>query len=144
MTSDKLSEMVAIAKSSAFLGWAASQGIETPLDLAHRDDGRYTTCKEDVVAGEDLLRVPLQACITADNLENLAERLAYERGKGDKSRFAPYIDVLPTLEDDNLLALPRFWDAKRLDKVMDGGQLDARMTNDERKDIGEKLEGLLS
>lgn len=126
--------MVAI-KSSAFLGWTASQGIETPLDLAHRADGRYTTCKEDVAAGEDLLRVPLTACITADTLESLAERLAYERDKGDKSRFAPYIDVLPTLEDDSLLSLPRFWDGKKLDKVADGGQLEAKMRNDERKDI---------
>jgi len=133
--------MVAIGKStSAFLGWAASQGIQTPLDLAQRADGRYTTCKEDIAAGEDLLRVPLSACITANTLESLAERLAYERKKGSDSKYAPYIDVLPTLEDDgsgspSLLSLPRFWDAKRLEKVTDGGQLEARMANDERKDL---------
>ncbi|KAL7541517.1 hypothetical protein ACHAWF_006974 [Thalassiosira exigua] len=125
--------MVAVGKGSAFLGWTASQGIETPLELATRTDGRYMTCTRDIAAGEDLLRVPLSACITADSLETLAERLAYERDKGEQSRFAPYIDVLPTLEGDNLRSLPRFWD--RLDKISDGGQLEAKMKNDERKDL---------
>ena len=67
----------------------------------------------------------------------VAEALAYERKRGEKSKYAPYIDVLPTLDDDNLLALPRFWKDGRLDKVTDGGQLMARMLRDERKDIGE-------
>ncbi len=132
--------MVAVTKSSIFLGWTASQGIETPLDLAQRADGRYMTCREEIAADDDLLRIPLSACITADSLENLAERLAYERDKGQDSRFAPYIDVLPTLDESDdgrpsLRALPRFWDVQRLDKVTDGGQLEARMANDERKDI---------
>ena len=69
----------------------------------------------------------------------VAEALAYERKRGEKSKYAPYINVLPTLEDDNLLALPRFWNEKRLDMVTDGGQLEARLLKDERKDIGEKL-----
>eukprot|EP00581_Thalassiosira_minuscula_P015263 CAMPEP_0183717774 /NCGR_PEP_ID=MMETSP0737-20130205/11270_1 /TAXON_ID=385413 /ORGANISM="Thalassiosira miniscula, Strain CCMP1093" /LENGTH=351 /DNA_ID=CAMNT_0025947251 /DNA_START=66 /DNA_END=1121 /DNA_ORIENTATION=+ len=132
--------MVAVGKSgSAFLGWAASQGIETPLDLAQRADGRYMTCKEDIAATDDLLRIPLSACITADTLESLAERLAYEKDLGSKSKYAPYIDVLPTLEGDDerpsLLSLPRFWDSNRLDAVTDGGQLLAKMKNDERKDL---------
>lgn len=138
--------MVALGKaSSVFLGWTASQGIETPLDLAQRGDGRYTVCKEDISAEDDLLRIPLTSCITADTLESLAERLAYERDKGQKSRYAPYIDVLPTLDADDgcgrpsLLSLPRFWDAKRLEKVTDGGVLEARMMEDERKDLGEIL-----
>ena len=137
--------MVAIGKaSSAFLGWAASQGIETPLDLAQRADGRYTVCKEDVSADDDLLRIPLSACITADDLESLAERLAYERDKGQDSKYAPYINVLPTLTEEDserpsLQSLPRFWDPKRLDMITDGGQLEARMLNDERKDIGKEL-----
>lgn len=45
--------------------------------------------------------------------------------------------MLPTLDDDNILALPRFWKGNRLDLVTDGGQLEARMLRDERKDIGE-------
>ena len=140
--------MVAVGnKSNVFLGWAASQGIETPLDLSHRPDGRYMTCRESILSTEDeLLRVPLSACITADTLESLAERLAYERGKGQNSRFAPYIDVLPSLNKEDvcdndiirpsLLSLPRFWSANRLEKITDGGQLEARMQNDERKDVG--------
>lgn len=66
----------------------------------------------------------------------VAERLAYERQLGGRSKYAPYIDVLPRLDDDRLLSLPRFWDSKRLDLVTDGGQLLRRMKNDERKDIG--------
>mmetsp|Transcript_26289 Transcript_26289/g.55899 ORF Transcript_26289/g.55899 Transcript_26289/m.55899 type:complete len:352 (-) Transcript_26289:881-1936(-) len=132
--------MVAVGKSSSiFLGWTASQGIETPLELAQRADGRYMTCKEEISAGDDVLRIPLSACITANTLESLAERLAYERDLGSKSKYAPYINVLPTLEGDDerpsLLSLPRFWDSKRLEKVTDGGLLEAKMKNDERKDI---------
>lgn len=67
----------------------------------------------------------------------VAERLAHERKRGEKSKYAPYIDVLPTLEDDSLLALPRFWKGKRLDLVTDGGQLDARMRKDDIQDIGQ-------
>ncbi len=62
--------MVALGKASnAFLTWAASQGIETPLDLAERADGRYVTCSQDIRAGQDLLSCPLSACIVADSLE---------------------------------------------------------------------------
>lgn len=132
--------MVAVGKSGLFLGWTASLGVETPLDLAHRADGRYMTCKDGVSAGDDILRIPLGACITADTLESLAERLAHERDLGSKSKYAPYIDVLPTLEGDDerpsLQSLPRFWSPKRLEMITDGGQLEARMKKDERKDIG--------
>jgi hypothetical protein len=41
------------------------------------------------------------------------------------------------MENENLLALPRFWTSNRLNMVTDGGQLEARMLRDERKDIGE-------
>lgn len=134
--------MVALGKSATtFWGWAASQGIETPLELAQNSAGRYMTCASDIGPDDDLLRVPISACITADTLESLAERLAYEKSLGSESKYAPYIDVLPTLEGDDerpsLSSLPRFWNGRRLDLVTDGGQLDARMTSDERKNLGE-------
>ena len=68
--------------------------------------------------------------------------MAHEKGRGSKSRFAPYVDILPTLDGDDetgrpsLRDLPRFWDGRRLDLVTDGGQLDARMGRDERKEVG--------
>ena len=69
--------MVALGKASnAFLAWTASQGIETPLNLAERADGRYAICSEDIQAGQDLLSCPLSACIVAETLEG--ERLVYE------------------------------------------------------------------
>ena len=87
-----------------------------------------------------------QICSTLvlQSLPAVAERLAYERKLGEKSKYAPYIAVLPTLDDDRLLALPRFWKPRRLDLVTDGGRLEARMANDERKDIGEKYRDELS
>ena len=131
--------MVALTKSTTqFLAWTASKGIETPLDLNERSDSsRYTTAKADVDITEDILQVPISACITSDSLDGLAERLAYERKLESKSDYSPYIDVLPTLErDDSYLAsLPRFWKSKRLERVADSGQLERRMMNDERNDL---------
>ena len=134
--------MVVVGKSSvALLSWTASQGIETTLELAQRADGRYMSCTGDIAAGDDLLRVPLRACITGDTLESLAERLAYERDLGAASRYAPYIEALPTLDGGDgrpaLRQLPRFWDPSRLETVADGGQLAAKLKRDECKDVGE-------
>lgn len=131
--------MVVVGKSSvALLSWTASQGIETTLELAQRADGRCMSCTGDIAAGDDLLRVPLRACITGDTLESLAERLAYERDLGAASRYAPYIEALPTLDGGDgrpaLRQLPRFWDPSRLETVADGGQLAAKLKRDECKD----------
>jgi hypothetical protein len=92
------------------------------------------TCDADVSPGDDILRVPLKACIQADTLEKLAERLAHERSLGPNSDYAPYLDVLPTLED-GLENLPRFWSSERLDSVTDGGLLLKRLASDEQKDL---------
>jgi len=130
--------MVALESSTTktFLGWAVSQGIETPLNLSHRAGfGRYTTCRvEHISPNDDILRIPISACIKSDTLESLAERLSYERNKEAASIWAPYINVLPKL-DDFRSTLPRFWDTKRLETITDGGQLEARMIKDDRKGI---------
>lgn len=129
--------MVALeTATNTFLGWAALQGIETPLNLSHRVGfGRYTTCRvENIAADDDILRIPISSCIKSDSLESLAERLSYERNKEAASKWAPYINVLPKL-DDFKYSLPRFWDAKRLETISDGGQLEARMIKDDRKGI---------
>jgi hypothetical protein len=136
--------MVAVTKSTTqFLAWAAAKGIETPLELNQRSDGsRYTTCTVELGKTADVLKVPISACITCDSLEGLSERLAYEKKLQSKSDYAPYIDVLPTLERNGdsrissyLASLPRFWESKRLEKVADGGQLERRMLKDERRDL---------
>mmetsp|Transcript_4849 Transcript_4849/g.9873 ORF Transcript_4849/g.9873 Transcript_4849/m.9873 type:complete len:356 (+) Transcript_4849:32-1099(+) len=134
--------MVAIGRAaSTFLSWTTPQGIQTPLELSQRPEGRFTICKRDISPGDDLLSIPLSSCLKSDSLENLAEKLAHEKNRGSKSKFAPYIEFLPTLEGDEasgrpaLSHLPRFWKGKRLDLVLDGGQLDARMRRDERPDI---------
>jgi hypothetical protein len=70
--------MVALGKASnAFLAWTASQGIETPLNLAEREDGRYVICSEDIEAGRNLLSCPISACITADSLEGKSPETIY-------------------------------------------------------------------
>lgn len=128
--------MVALeTATNTFLGWAALQGIESPLNLSHGVGfGRYTTCRvENIAADDDILRIPISSCIKSDSLESLAERLSYERNK-ETSKWAPYINVLPKL-DDLKSSLPRFWDAKRLETITDGGQLEARMIKDDRKGI---------
>jgi hypothetical protein len=68
--------MVALSKASnAFLAWTASQGIQTTLNLAERANGRYTSCSQDIQAGQDLLSCPLSACIVAGSLEGKSKQL---------------------------------------------------------------------
>lgn len=113
-------------KQALFESWCLAQGITSPLKLQGADSSyRYMSCVDGEVMG-DLLRVPLDACITADSSEALAERLAFEKSLGSDSKFAPFIDMFPpTLE--SLSGMPRFWNPSRLDTVTDGGQLEQRM-----------------
>eukprot|EP00978_Attheya_sp_CCMP212_P000694 scaffold1386_cov55-Attheya_sp.AAC.5 len=133
--------MIVSTAKAAFLSWCAAQGVSKPLELQWEDTNginkapyRYMTCDADVSPGDDILRVPLKACLQADTLEALAERLAHERSLGPNSDYAPYLDVLPTVED-GLENLPRFWSSGRLDSVTDGGLLLKRLASDERKDL---------
>jgi len=90
------------------------------------------SCPDSDVTG-DLLQVPLDACITANSSEALAERLVFEKSLGSDSQYGPFLDMFPTLED--LSGMPRFWDPSRLDKVTDGGQLEQRMKMSINKEV---------
>lgn len=104
-------------KQALFESWCLSQGISSPLTLQGTGSSyRYMSCEERDVTG-DLLKVPLDACITADSSEGLAERLAFEKSLGDDSKYAPFIDMFPSLKD--LEGMPRFWSPSRLDTVTD-------------------------
>jgi hypothetical protein len=119
-------------KHSLFKSWCIAQGISSPLTLQGTDSRyRFMSSVENDVSG-NLLNVPLDACITADTTEALAERLIFEKSLGSDSKFAPFIDMFPSLQD--LKDMPRFWDLSRLEKVMDGGQLKQRIKYSESKD----------
>jgi hypothetical protein len=112
--------------------------IVSPLQLVTTDSSRYMalsnmdlTSLTDDANQVNLLQVPLSACIIGDDSQSLAERLAYEKNLGAKSHYAPYIDLLPTLED--FQEMPRFWEKERREFVnkFDGGQLESRMGLDQ-------------
>ena len=120
---------------SEFKDWCASQGILTPLDLKVRgednyrymeysDDESFTNRPEKLEDGP-ILMVPLKACITAESPEMLSKELAKEKELGDQSFFAPYINVLPSIESKYLQSMPRLWPKEKLEETIefDGGQI---------------------
>ena len=145
---------------SPFISWCASQGIITPLTLygessTHRymvyDNPNFSITSSPTISG-NILQVPFKACIIADTTENLSIKLAYERDLGVDSLYAPYIDVLPKLEEEleyyddekqkkkysgSLSSLPQFWDEERIGIVTDGdgGQLERKLKEDEREGL---------
>jgi len=129
---------------SPFLSWCATQGIITPLTLCGEETSyRYMKIDNHSLSG-DILRIPLKACIIDKTPELLSQKLAKERDMGDESIFAPYINVLPTLDvSENgdyigpLSCMPRFWDEKRIEVVSDadGGQLERKLIEDKRNGL---------
>lgn len=134
---------------SEFKDWCTSQGILTPLDLKVRgednyrymeysDDESFTNRPEQLEDGP-ILMVPLKACITADTPENLSKELAKEKELGDQSFFAPYINVLPSLESKYLQSMPRLWPTEKLEETIefDGGQIYNKVQMDriQKKDL---------
>lgn len=115
---------------NVFINWCAAQGVTTPLQvrgLSGDDLNRFMACDTNLLSPvtNPVLRVPLDACIIDETPEALAERLAYEKKMGAKSKYAPYIDILPKL--DTLGNLPRFWSPSRQDLVTDGGRMMKRI-----------------
>lgn len=104
-----------------FAAWCLEHGIESPLEIKTRPGDRYTILKDSKSSNDEeqrLVLCPLSASIVEPTKEELADRLQFERQQGSKSKFAPYVDILP----QSLPDLPRFWeDAASLEQVPDGG-----------------------
>ncbi len=119
------------------------------------DNPNFSLTSSPTITG-NILQIPLRACIIAETPELLSDKLAKEKALGEKSYYAPYINVLPSLlpvqlDDDNdnnndreddvqespLNSLPRFWNDERKDLVYsaDGGQMEKRLILDERKGV---------
>jgi len=128
----------------SFRSWCSAQGIVSPLAVRERaEDGfRYTVLDHDrsdhhpqqqssttTTFTTELIRAPLQACLTAPTHAELAERLLYEQSLGDASHWAPYLAVLPS----NFDSFPRFWSSARLASVTDGGSLAEAVARDARE-----------
>lgn len=136
-----------------FKAWCFEKGIITPLNLLIREDdndeignenNKYrfmeysdndSFSKRPEKLDGPILRVPLKACIIADSPEDLSIELAKERDLGDKSFFAPYIKVLPSLDSPSIQSMPRMWSAEKMEKVIefDGGQIYQKVQMDAMK-----------
>lgn len=123
-----------------FLSWSQAQGITTPLELVSDGGYRYMALPDDpnkIQPSKDsadfmnVVTVPLDACIVGEDWETLVEKLQYEKSKGGDSKYGPWLELFPTLEDFS--GMPRFWDDQRRDFVRqyDSGQLEARMELDQ-------------
>ena len=156
---------------SPFVSWCVAQGVISPLELCgesssyrsmkynfdsdsnnskNPNSSSFTLTSPTSVTG-NILQVPLKSCIIAPSPELLSDKLAYEKSLGDESFYAPYIDVLPSLlENDEgkgnndysssvstLNSLPRFWNEDRIEFVSsyDGYQMERRLKQDERKNV---------
>ena len=128
--------------TTAFWSWCAAKSIHTCLDIRQdaTDGSRYTVLREQPTADNtsnknhhvNLLQVPLQACITADTSEELADRLLWETQHLETSDYAPYLHLLITHCQLSQFqeSLPRFWSPQRLDSVTDGGWLQRALERD--------------
>ena len=127
-------------KIGTFLAWASSQGITTPLKIqtdgsAYRSmvmpsDNPELMSEIETSNTVNLVKVPLESCIVAESSQELAEKLLAEKELGEKSKFHPWLEILPPIEDFH--GMPRFWTPERREFVQqyDGGQLEDRMSVD--------------
>jgi hypothetical protein len=122
-------------KLDIFRSWCSAQGVKSSLEIRESNGGyRYTILDPAVKQNGqlNLLQVPLSSCLIADSSEQLADRLEFEKNLGSDSEFAPYIDLLPSLESFQT-ALPRFWNPDRLAfiEAADGGALSKLLQADD-------------
>jgi hypothetical protein len=122
-----------------FLAWSDAKGISSPLELVTNGSYRYMALPPDkeVLLSQskspglvNIVQAPLEACLVGDDFQSLVEKLKYEKALGDRSDYAPWLSLFPTLDD--FQGMPRFWSPDRRDFVRkyDGGQLEARMDID--------------
>lgn len=120
-----------------FLAWATERGISTPLKL--ESDGNYRKLvlpdspellMSPSNSNYEIVSAPTSACIVGNDWETLVDKLKFEKSLGDKSEYAPWLELFPTVEDFS--AMPRFWSEERLEfvKRFDGGQLQTRVEMD--------------
>ena len=120
-----------------FLSWCASQGISSCLQIKSTDsDFRYAVWDHHHYPSIDrsltqtrVFQCPLDACIISASSQELADRLVHEVNLGADSKFADYLDVLPTMEVFEE-TLPRFWSKDRIKSVSDSGCLQQVIRDD--------------
>lgn len=123
--------------TTVFRAWCTAKSIQTCLEirLNPEDGSRYTVFQQrpeeriEKERHQQLLEVPLQACITADSSEELADRLLLEKNLGESSEFAPFLNLFPSANSFQR-DLPRFWSPERLATITDGGQLQQALKED--------------
>ncbi|TQD74954.1 hypothetical protein C1H46_039513 [Malus baccata] len=141
----------------AFKRWMKQEGIECSDALDLRDDGATAggvgisvRAVGDLKEGDVVARIPKLACLTirtaaaaaepeaAEALENeeelvgLAVALMYERSLGERSRWAPYLELL---SEEEAAALPLVWSAQEVERLLQGTELEAATVKAERSDM---------
>lgn len=117
-------------KIDRFMSWCTASGLQSPLQIRERANTGYRY----VVLGDSeaaayynkrnrikLIDIPLNMCMVSPTSDGLADRLLYEKTLGTNSFFAPYLELLPSLEYYQAV-LPRFWTQERWTLVNAGDQ----------------------
>ncbi|KAL7575921.1 hypothetical protein ACA910_000720 [Epithemia clementina (nom. ined.)] len=116
-------------KIDRFMSWCAASGLQSPLQIREKANTgyRYVVLENDAADyfhknnRIKLVDVPLDICLISPTSDGLADRLLFEKTLGEDSFFAPYLDIMPSL-DFFQSVLPRFWSPERWSLVDAGDQ----------------------
>merc|ERR1719362_36663 len=133
---------------------AVSMAIETREQLENEPSGRGLVAARDIAIYEDIAKVPEKVLISRESAKrrfgseliykNMSDyaatalHLIAEKNDGEDSFWAPYINVLPTVEEVGCSAL---WDKEELEQFLGGSPL-VNMSLYIRKRIGEEFQSL--